>query len=109
MLDPARDIDPRPLGEFGRDYYTCMRCNLARRHDEPGFHYFEKFTASHWAVREGIVKVGDLRNRRDLIGGFSTLGFFARCYDEEACAARRANTHAGVHELSISLLEEASR
>jgi hypothetical protein len=92
--------------------YSCMYCNKWWPINDPSFEYWRAFSTPHWMVRHGIVRKGDPMNVIDantddpLGAGYDPLGWFARCVDKDACARRRRNTHNGVQQEHLSLLDE---
>jgi hypothetical protein len=74
--------------------YTCMRCNHFYRHADPEFDYYHRFSERHWAVRAGLVQIGEPMDGR---AGTQreTYGWFARCVDRERCEQWRRATSAG--------------
>jgi hypothetical protein len=86
--------------------YSCAHCNKWYCVHDPEFDYFRRFGETHWLVKAGLVKAGDRMMGQVEAHGRpvrETYGWFARCVDEEACARRRENSHAGVHPEQLVL------
>lgn len=72
------------------DGYTCCHCSTWYEYDDPRFRFWLTNRAGeNLDGRDGRAK--------------SSLGWFAHCVDEVACAARKANMHAGVHREQLRI------